>query len=137
MTITKEIWRERWLTSINELTDIELQKKSWLDFSNKNPHWSFVEFNCVYFDEILADFDYAHYLEIRWINSNEYDIIYSWHDELDKYFAPDGDHYNHEIILKDKNWLDIVKLGLKTKKTLINILKLKEREILMNKISYP
>jgi len=40
----KELWRDRWLSCINELTSIELQRKSWLDKSNTNPHWTFVEF---------------------------------------------------------------------------------------------
>ena len=52
IALTRDAWRQRWLSSFNELTSIELQQKSWLDRFNKNSHWSFVEFMCSYFDNL-------------------------------------------------------------------------------------
>ena len=70
----KEQWRSRWLSCLNELTSIELQKKSWVDKSNTNPHWSFVEFMCSYFDDLAIDNQYEYPLTENWITKNEFEI---------------------------------------------------------------
>ena len=75
----KDNWRKRWLGSINELTSIELQRSSWLDNDNTNPHWSFVEFMCCYFDDLVIDDNYKFELENNWITRTEYQIISEWH----------------------------------------------------------
>ncbi len=91
MTLTKEIWRKRWLDSINELTSFEVQTKSWQDIENRNPHWSFVEFMCCYFDDLLC-YNYTFYIENNWISKQEYIIIKDWHKSLDNYKSPNGDY---------------------------------------------
>jgi len=89
----RQAWRERWLDSINELTSIHLQKDTWLDATNRNPHWSFVEFMCSYFDDLLDDHDYKYYIDNEFVTKEEYEAIKLWHDELKRYEPPKGDHY--------------------------------------------
>lgn len=136
MTLTREIWRQRWLSSINELTSLELQRKSWLDRHQTNPHWSFVEFMCSYFDDLLCYFPYSHYVELGWVSLREYEVLKDWHEALDNYQAPGNDDNHREAILADPTWLEIVKEGEKAKLKLAEILSDEEREILTENIDY-
>lgn len=136
MTLTREIWRQRWLSSINELTSLELQRKSWLDRHQTNPHWSFVEFMCSYFDDLLCDFPYSHYIEIGWVSIQEYEVLRDWHEALDNYLAPRNDDHDREVILADRVWLEIVEAGEKAKLKLAVFLSKVEQEILTEKINY-
>ncbi len=123
-------WRERWVHCIKELTSLELQKSSWLDLDSSNPHWSYTEFMCSYFDDLVIDYNYKYQLEKGWILLEELDIIKDWHEALDKYNPPKNNPYDHESILKDKNWLAILELGVTAKSNLAEILSEKERMIL-------
>lgn len=135
--MTKEIWRQKWLDSINELTSIDLQKQSWLDNSNTNPHWTFVEFMSCYFDDLFFDDSYyEHYIDIEWVSRQEYEIIKDWHTLLDKYDAPKNDDYDHKSILADNHWLEIVKLGVVAKNKLAQILNPNEKKYLTAEINY-
>lgn len=132
----KELWRDRWLICINELTSIELQRKSWLDKSNENPHWTFVEFMCSYFDDLGIDNNYEYQLEEGWISKDEFETIKLWHELLNKYDSPKNYEYDVEAILEDKSWQLIVEEGHKAKSVLIKKLSEKELQILLEKIDY-
>ena len=132
----KELWRNRWLSCINELTSLKLQKDSWLDKTNLNSHWSFVEFICSYFDDLGVDNNYDYQLKNDWISKNEFEKIKDWHELLDKYESPNNDDSNHKSILKDENWLAIVEEGLKTISELKKSLNKKEIEVLTEEVDY-
>ena len=132
----KEQWRSRWLSCLNELTSIELQKKSWVDKSNTNPHWSFVEFMCSYFDDLAIDNQYEYPLTENWITKNEFEIIKKWHGLLDKYDSPSNDGYDVVNILEDRNWQLIVEEGQKAKIELSKIISNSEKQILNEEIDY-
>ncbi|AHW62337.1 hypothetical protein SAMN05444285_16211 [Draconibacterium orientale] len=132
----KELWRNRWLSCINELTSLELQRKSWLDKSNTNPHWSFVEFMCSYFDDLVIDNNYKDLLNEGWISKREFEIIQSWHGLLDKYDSPNNEDHDVEAILADKKWQRIVEEGKKAKSELSRLLSKDENQILNEKIDY-
>jgi hypothetical protein len=132
----KNSWRERWLNCINELTSLELQKKSWLDRTQTNPHWSFVEFMGSYFDDLVIDNNYKYPLYKGWITFYEYKIVKDWHEELDKYNSPQHDDYNHESILNDPKWLDILKIGTNIKPKLAELLNETEKQILLKEMDY-
>jgi hypothetical protein len=136
MTLTREIWRQKWLSSINELTSLDLQRKSWLDRHQTNQHWSFVEFMCSYFDDLLCDFPYSHYIEISWVSPQEYDVLSDWHNALEKYKSPNNDDNDRAAILGDNKWLEIVKAGEKAKERLAGILNNEERQALTKTIDY-
>jgi hypothetical protein len=132
----KELWRNRWLSCINELTSLELQRKSWLDKSNTNPHWTFVEFMCSYIDDLGIDNNYKYQLNEGWILKSEYEIIKSWNELLNKYNSPTNDDYDVEAILADKDWQLIVKEGQKAKNELSKILNEEENQILIEEIDH-
>ena len=132
----KKIWRERWLGCINELTSLDLQKKSWLDKTHTNPHWSFVEFMCSYFDDLSIDDNYKYQIDNGWLTDQELEIIKDWHEALDKYNAPKNDDYDHEAILKDPKWLDILQSGQIMKSKLASTLNETEKKILTEETNY-
>lgn len=132
----RNLWRERWLGCINELTSLDLQKKSWLDRTNTNPHWSFVEFMCSYFDDLAIDNNYKYQLEKGWITKNEYEIIESWHIELDKYNSPKNDDSDNEAILNDPKWIETLQIGLTARNELTKTLNKTERQFLNEEINY-
>ncbi|MDP3681487.1 MAG: hypothetical protein Q8R22_11710 [Flavobacterium sp.] len=130
-----ENWRKKWFASINELTSLELQQKSWLNKQNTNPHWSFIEFTECYFDDLFVNDNYTHALNEGLINQQEYDVIKAWHEMLSEYVSPNEDDYNHNSILNDPNWIEVIELGLKMKKNLSEIINSEERLILEEKIN--
>jgi hypothetical protein len=136
MTLTREIWRQWWLSSINELTSLELQKRSWLDRHQTNPHWSFVEFMCCYFNDLLCDLSYSHYIENGWVSIQEYETLRGWHEALKQYQPPRDDYYDTDAILADGKWLEIVKAGEVSKLELAGILNDEESKILTENINY-
>ena len=130
MTLTKEIWRQKWLYSINELTSLDLQTNSWLNLSNKNPHWTFIEFMCSYFDDLANKENYVAQLDKGWITKEESEVVKVWHDALDKYEAPNKDDYDNKSVLNDPKWLDTMRLGIIAKNKLLDIISIKEKRYL-------
>lgn len=129
-------WRQRWLSSINELTNFELQNSSWLNLKVRNPHWSFVEFMCSYFDDLVLENNYKDPLERKLISNQELEIIIEWHKNLDQYESPNKNDYDHLSILKDTKWLEIIQIGIVSKNELVKIIDKNERQFLTEKINY-
>ncbi|MBK9514623.1 MAG: hypothetical protein IPO05_13605 [Flavobacteriales bacterium] len=136
MQSARDSWREGWLGCINALTSIELQRKAWLDRTNTNPSWSFVEFMCSYFDDLSIDNNYKIQVERRWVTSNELEVIKNWHEALSRYQSPNNDDYDDESILNDPKWLSIVQLGVVAKRTLTDMLGERETNVLNEEIDY-
>jgi hypothetical protein len=132
----RENWRPQWLSSINELTNFELQKLSWLDSKVRNPHWSFVEFMCSYFDDLGLDNNYKDPLQRGLLTNQEFEIIKNWHEELYKYKSLGNNDYDDIAILNDPEWLKILQIGLVAKNKLAEILSDFEKQILTEEINY-
>ena len=128
--MTKENWRKRWLESIYELTNIELQTLTWLDKTNTNPYWSFIEFTSCYFDDLLDNCKYDYCLSKNFITEFEYNVLKDWHIKLEAYDSPNKDDYDNEAILSDPKWREIIEVGREMKNNLSNILSEKEKQIL-------
>ena len=135
MSITKEIWRKQWLLAISELTNYDLQRKTWLDLTNFNPHFSFAEFMCYYFDDLLADITFTDYIQMGWISPTEYDILKEWHDKLAAYQSPNNQDSNNEAVLNDPKWQAIVKEGETARLNLLTVLDKEESDALMGRTS--
>lgn len=91
---------------------------------------------CSYFDDLLCDLPYSHYIEIGWLSQQEYEALMDWHGALDRYQAPNNDDHDREAILADKDWLEIVKAGEKAKEKLASMLGEEEKHILTENIDY-
>ncbi|WP_261637977.1 hypothetical protein [Leptospira sp. 85282-16] len=98
----------------------------WLDITNTNPHWSFVEIMCCYFDDLgLRNNDLCldELLLDNYITIEELNAVKKLHQKASLYLPPNGDESNHLDILKDPKWLEIIKLANDTKSYLKKIIK--------------
>lgn len=104
-------WRSQWLASIQQFADIETQRKKWLDPTNTNPHWSFIEYMCCYFDDIgLNDggLGYEGWVLEGLATRDEVEAVQRFHALADAYNAPNGDDYDDKSVLEDPQWADVV-----------------------------
>jgi hypothetical protein len=104
-------WRARWLASIREISDVREQRATWLNPENDNPHFSFVECLCSYFDALGLD-DPAGRYEARvdqgMVTREEVNAVVALHAKLSDYSPPAADDYDHDAILRDPAWLAVV-----------------------------
>lgn len=106
-----ETWRRTWILNIKDLTNLEYQKRTWLDQNNTNPYYSFVEFMCSYFDDLNLSDGYENSIKNGLVTRKEYEVISSWNKLLSEYNSPNNDDYNHTAILNDEKWINIAELG--------------------------
>jgi hypothetical protein len=100
----RQYWRLNWLTCLNEFADADLQRRMWLDMENTNPHWSYVEFMCMYFDNVICDRTYAELVAQGLVSDAEAALVEALHVLLDKHEAPDGNDSNAAGVLADPAW---------------------------------
>lgn len=131
----RRILRLRWLSCLNEFADVELQRRMWLDPANTNPHWSYVEIMCSYFDDMLMGRSYDALVAQGLVGTEEAAIVRPLHDLLDLHDAPGGDDWDAKRILADPAWLAICNLAKVTNLRLAGLLtEPAEREALLNPI---
>jgi len=97
-------WRLQWLECLRDFADLDLQCRMWLDSSNTNPHWSFVEFMCTYFNDTLHQRDYSWALGQGLVTPEEAEAVASLHQALVGYDAPNGDDFDNLAVLRDPAW---------------------------------
>lgn len=107
-TDIRRAWRQNWLGCLREFADADLQRQRWLDPENRNPHWSYVEFMCCYFDDTLHGYGYDWAIGERLMTDGEAAAVAPLHQLLEHHEAPGGDDYDNERILNDPAWLHIV-----------------------------
>ncbi|MDH3472654.1 MAG: hypothetical protein OEM59_03090 [Rhodospirillales bacterium] len=115
-------WRENWLSSIAEFADLELQRKTWLDPESDNPHWSFVEFMCCYFNDLNLTAGYGWVVDRALVTSEEVAAVRKMHAALDACKPPGGDEYDHARILDDPAWLGVVETAKEARSNLTKVL---------------
>ena len=103
----RQYWRLNWLGCLNEFADIDLQRRTWLDLTNRNPHWSYVEFMCTYFDNVICDRTYTELVAEGLVSVAEAILVEPLHALLDEHEAPDGNDSNAAGVLADSAWLAI------------------------------
>ncbi len=109
--------RCHWFSGVQELADLDLQKITWLDRQNSNPHWSYVEFCCSYpMEDQLAE-AHAH----RWLTDEEVHLLRTLNEAISAHSSPTGNDYDHEAILQDPAWLEVVELAKRTQQRLLAI----------------
>lgn len=124
--------RRLWLECLSDLTNLELQQR-WLNREISNPAWTYVEFICAYFDDLLCpNGDYEFLIRDGFVTAEEHRCIEDFHNALSQYKEPNG-VYDPEAILNDPRWKEIVALGRKSIDMLAMILPQADREILLAK----
>ena len=102
-------WRRNWLQSIQEFADEQSQHRLCLDPTNTNPHFSFVECFCGYFDDLgLSEGGYEWAVNENLVTQGEVAAVTQFHQIADSYESPTDD-YDHEAILADTKWAEVVK----------------------------
>jgi hypothetical protein len=105
----RRLWRRNWLCCLLSLADIDLRRERWLNKEITNPHWSYVEFMCKYFDDCRAK-DCASLLQDGFISQAEFDCVRDFHEASDRYQPPTSQH-DHQAILDDPKWSEITAKG--------------------------
>jgi hypothetical protein len=100
-------WRTNWLSSIQEFADEEVQRRMWLDTTNINPHWSYVEFFCCYFDDLGLSDGYGWAIQEAFVTNEEVTAVAGFHRVANAYSSP-TDNYDHKAILCDPKWAEVV-----------------------------
>ena len=122
--VLRERWRLNWLQCIQEISDLKQQKAMWLDPKNTNPHWSFSEYMCSYFDDCWLNDDdggYDRKVEDGWVNNEEIAAVAPFHNLFKVYQPPNNAHHDDKAILNDPAWLKIVSLALDAQQLLKNL----------------
>ena len=121
--------RTGWFGSVSEIADIELQRRTWLDPANQNPHWSYIEFVCSY-----PDYDQLYQAHREgWLSAQELKILEDLHRKLDAHSAPGGNEYDNAAVLADPEWHVVVAAAERAKQQLLSIVhKQCERETLLS-----
>jgi hypothetical protein len=115
-------WRTKWLSSIQEFADDDTQRRLWLDLTNTNPHFSFVEYFCCYFDDLgLSDGGYQWALEQGFVSEREVSAVTGFHEIADAYDSPTDDH-DHQAILADPKWAEVVAAAKEAQAELLGLI---------------
>ena len=105
MTPTSDVLRDIRFGSLREIADLELQRKTWLDPTNTNPHWSYVEFVCSYpDDDQLTDGQ-----DNGWLSPTEARVLSEFRKILVAHQSPTGDHVDNAAVLNDPAWHEVVR----------------------------
>ncbi len=101
-------WRREWLYCLGRFADLPAQQAQWLDPQEANPHHTFVELLCSYFDDLLGgEPDYSMVLAEGLVTPPEAEAVAHFHDCVSDYHSPAGD-YDHRAILQDPAWHAVV-----------------------------
>jgi hypothetical protein len=119
--------RTSWFGLVAEIADLDLQRRTWLDKANRNPHWSYVEFVCSFPDD--DQLEHAH--RAGWLSKRELEILGGLHRVLDAHSPPGGDDYANAAVLDDPAWHAVVATAEHARQQLLAIvLNRSERAIL-------
>ena len=105
------LWRVRWKASVEELTSLEHQRKTWLDAEKLSVHYTYVEFMCCYFDDLLCGMSYNQLAKNCYVSEQEKAVVIEWYTALGGYNSPRNDDYDDAAILDNHEWIRIVPLG--------------------------
>jgi hypothetical protein len=103
-------WRAEWLRSIQELADLDMQRATWVNPANPNPHDSFVEYVECYFDDLgLTEQDggYSARIAEGLLSPAEAAAVSEFHALFDHYEPPNGDS-DAQAVLDDPAWQRVV-----------------------------
>lgn len=112
--------RLNWLQAIACLADLDLQKTTWLDPENKNPHWQFVEFVHSYYDclSVAEDDPYDQPVVLGLFTASEVAVVAELHAALETYEPPGGDRYDLAAILADPSWQEVAAAATRARERL-------------------
>jgi len=111
---TGKALQAQWLSALDELADLELQRRTWLDHTKRNPHWSYIEFVCSYPDADQLKFAQAK----GWLSPAAAKILIEFGDILFAHKSPTGSDFDSEAVLSDPVWHEVVRAAQLAKQEL-------------------
>lgn len=108
--------RSWWFCLVAEIADIDLQRRTWLDRANQNPHWSYVEFVCSYPDHDQL----MHALKQGRLTADEFKILSELRRILVSYSPPGGNDYDHAAVLDDPAWHSVIEAAERARQQLLS-----------------
>ena len=133
----RQHWRLLWLSSIQAFSDTQTQRTRWLDTAERNPHFSFVECMCSYFDDAgMGDENaFEQRLAEGYLTPEEVAATKRFHALADSYDSRNDDDYNHADILEDPAWQAVVEAAQSAKTRLLSLeLAGNERDALLHPV---
>ena len=120
----RHYWRLRWLSGLQAFADAATQRTKWLDPEETNPHFSFIECMCSYFDDAdLADAAaYDRRIDSDYLSISEANAVAEFHRLADRYVAPQNDAYDNSAVLDDPAWGEIVTAAKQAQANLLPML---------------
>ncbi|HTT81318.1 MAG TPA: hypothetical protein VMF86_16725 [Stellaceae bacterium] len=111
--------RQNWFQSVQELSDLELQRRTWLNTSNTNPHWSYIEFvECYPLPDQLEDA-----LDQGWLSRREFEVLTELGRLVGLHAAPSGDDFNNAAVLDDPAWHRVAAAAARAKQLLLPLIR--------------
>ncbi|MFG1179667.1 hypothetical protein V5F31_06620 [Xanthobacter sp. V7C-4] len=115
--------------SVNELADLPLQRRTWLNPPTPSPHWTYVEFCCSYPDFEQLTF----YRDHNIISADEFEALTPLYDAIIAHAPPGSRLYDHVAILDDPAWHEVVALAERVRQRIIALVSdPDERQCLMD-----
>ena len=123
--------RRWWFCRVCEVANIDSQRRMWLDTSNRNPHWSYIEF----IESYPHDDQLLHALKQGWLTAGEFGILSELGRILAAYSPPGENRYDNAAVLQDPAWHSVVKAAGHAKQQLLSTTTdQQEREALLGAI---
>lgn len=117
-------WRLLWLSSIQAFSDAQTQKQRWLDTTERNPHFSFVECRASYFEDVQMGEEKAfdQRLAEGYLSPEEVEATKPFHALAERYRGPTDDHYDLRAIINDPVWNAVVQAAQAAKERLLGLI---------------
>ena len=107
--------RDRWISSLFEISHSEFQNRLWVNADYKNSVGDYNECVSGYFDDLDLESGYSEFLANGIISESEYKIVKELHFEFRKYTErTEKRNLSDKNILKDVEWINVTNIGLKT-----------------------
>ncbi len=107
--------RSAWFSSVAEISSIGLQRRTWLDRTNRNPHWSYIEFVSSYPDRDQLEQGRRE----GWLSAGEFEALEGLRGAVAGYAAPKGDVYDNNAVLDDPAWHAVVAAAERARRRLL------------------
>lgn len=127
----RRTWRANWLKALGYFASLRDQRQHWLRKGGEwNPHWTFVEIMCEYFDDLDLTHGYGQKVELGFVTETEAALVHEWHARVEAYEPPNADQYDHQAVLSDPRWVEVCGEAKRVCRSLLSVLSdASEREI--------
>ena len=104
----RRYWREKWLRSVEEVANLDMQHAAWLNPHGRNSHYTFFEYVTCYRYDLSLGAGYAPLVEAGYLTAAEAQAVADFHRQMLGYTAPNDDNNDMPAILRDPEWLKVV-----------------------------